>query len=102
MKSSHTFIPAIVIVAIGSAALFLHSSFFYQADGYMSPRTAEKLGLLASNEAPFSGGLAFRKNPEGGYDYRSGRAIAFFGTTSHTNIDLADACMRVGGCEWRH
>lgn len=49
----------------------------------MSPKTAVRLGLMEDNEAPFTG-LSFRKNEDGSYDYREGRAISFVGRTLHT------------------
>lgn len=91
---------ATILVACGSVASLAHSLFFYRADGYMSPKTAVSLGLLEENDAPFSGGLAFVKNIDGGYDFREGHAINFLSSTSHTDIDLIDACQRIGGCEW--
>ena len=70
-----TIIPTIAIlstgvVILGFAASMYHSVFFYTADGYMSPETAVRVGLMKDEEAPFSGGLAFRKTEAGGYDYR--------------------------------
>jgi hypothetical protein len=44
---------------------------------------------MKDEEAPLSGGFAFKKTKAGGYDYREGRVIAFIGRTNHTNIDLA-------------
>jgi hypothetical protein len=54
---------------------------------------------MKDNEAPFSGGLSFKKSENGGYDYREGSAIALIGGTSHTDIDVVAECERLGGCE---
>ena len=84
----------------GLAAALHHSVFFYTADGYMSPKTAVRVGLMKDEEAPFSGGLAFRKTA-GGYDYREEMATAFIDRTGHTDIDLVAECQRLGDCELR-
>lgn len=94
-------IPAVIIVVIGTVASSYHSAFFYKADGYISPRTAVRLGLMDDREAPFAGGLAFKRDSAGGYEYRDGSALAIFGKTRHTDIDIAAECQRLGGCEWR-
>ena len=102
-----TIIPTIVailgtgVVILGVAAALHHAVFFYTADGYMSPKTAVRVGLMKDEEAAFSGGLAFRKTRGDGYDYREEMATAFVDRTSHTNIDLATECERLGGCELR-
>jgi len=101
MQNSRTIILAGVAI-LGTVASLYHSAFFYKADGYMSPQTAVRLGLMKDNEAPFSGGLSFKKSENGGYDYREGSAIAFIGGTSHTDIDVVAECERLGGCEWRN
>ncbi|SEN09048.1 hypothetical protein SAMN05216404_102328 [Nitrosospira multiformis] len=94
-------ISSTVIVAWVLAAALRHSVFFYTADGYMSPRTAVRVGLMKDEEASFSGGLAFRKTGGGGYDYREEMAIAFIDQTGHTDIDLLAVCERLGDCELR-
>jgi hypothetical protein len=104
---SRTIIPTIVaisgiaVVILGFAAALYHSVFFYTADGYMSPKTAVRVGLMKDEEAQFSGGLAFRKTGGGGYDYREEMARAFIDRTSHTDIDLVAECERLGDCELR-
>jgi hypothetical protein len=89
------------VVILGFVAALNHSVFFYTADGYMSPKTAVRVGLMKDEEAPFSGGLAFRKTEAGGYDYREEMARAFIDRTSHTHIDLIAECERLGDCELR-
>ena len=94
-------ISGTVLVIWGLAAALHHSVFFYTADGYMSPKTAVRVGLMKDEEAPFSGGLAFRKTGGGGYDYREEMATAFINRTGHTDIDLLAECERLGDCELR-
>jgi hypothetical protein len=89
------------IAMLGIAASLCHGAFFYKAEGYMSPETAIRLGLLKDDEARFSDGVVFRKSENGGYDYRKGRAITFIGQMSHTEIDLLAECERLRGCELR-
>jgi hypothetical protein len=89
------------IVIGGFAAISYHTVFFYTADGYMSPRTAARVGLLENEEALTSGGVAFRKAEGGGYDYRKEMATAFIDLTGHTDIDLLAECERLGDCELR-
>jgi hypothetical protein len=94
-------ISSTVIAAWVLAAALRHSVFFYTADGYMSPRTAVRVGLMKDEEASFSGGLAFRKTGGGGYEYREEMATAFINRTGHTDIDLFAECERLGDCELR-
>ncbi|SEA71465.1 hypothetical protein SAMN05216411_12137 [Nitrosospira multiformis] len=89
------------IVILGFAALLRHTVFFYTADGYMSSQTAVSLGLMRVEEVPLSGGLAFRKTEDGGYDFREEMARAFIDPTSHTNIDLVAGCESLGNCRLR-
>jgi hypothetical protein len=71
-------------------------------DGYLSPETAQKLGLFKDGEGgAFSGKIAFKRAGEGGFDYqKSSNAmfINFAGNIEHTNIDLDKECKRIGGC----
>jgi hypothetical protein len=103
----HTIIPTVIaglgtgVVVSGFAAILYHNVFFYTADGYMSPKTAMRLGLVDYEEASSSGGLAFKKSGPGIYAYREGRVTAFIGRTSHTRIDLVAECEHLGGCELR-
>ncbi|MBV2235517.1 MAG: hypothetical protein KUL75_08225 [Sterolibacterium sp.] len=84
------FVPAVIIVLLGSIASVYHSRFFYQADGYMSPKTAVRLVLIEEREASFSGGLSFKRNKEASvYEYRDGRATAFLARINHTDLDIA-------------
>jgi hypothetical protein len=89
-------------IAIGGlVAILYHTVFFYTADGYMSPKTAVRVGLLENEEALSSGGVAFRKAEGGGYDYREEMGTAFTDLTGHTDIDLFAECERLGDCELR-
>jgi hypothetical protein len=53
-------------------------------------------GLWRITKPRLVGGLSFRRNEDGGYDYREGRAISFVGRTLHNDIDLAAECERLG------
>ncbi|WP_156443853.1 hypothetical protein [Burkholderia savannae] len=75
--------------------------FFLTADGYVSPRTAVDAGLMSENDAPWSGGLAFKALASGGYEYTRGRD--YFGVgRKRTDVDLAALCAQIGGCELKH
>ena len=101
------FIPAAVAllitgaVILGAAAGLYHSFFLYKADGFMSPETAARAGLVKNDSTPFSSELAFKKTEAGGFYYRERRATAFIDRTSYTSTDLAMECKRRGGCERR-
>lgn len=92
-------IGAILMVAISTIYGFSHSNFVSNREIRMSPRTAVSLGLLSETEAPWSARLVFKKNDDGGYDYRDGGGLSVFTRTRTTDLDVRAECERIGGCE---
>lgn len=99
--TSKAFLGAAVVVVAGAAASLAHTAFVFQSDGFMSPKTAAALKLIDEKAAPFSSGLAYKKDPDGGYKYREAGELMLFSTSQHTDVDLAVECKRLGGCEKR-
>jgi hypothetical protein len=91
----------IVLFIVGTVRAFSHSNFFSSREVMMSPKTAVRLGLLSETDAPWAGGLVFKKNDMGGFDYREGRGLSFLTSTRSTDLDVPAECERVGGCDVR-
>ncbi len=99
MSRSRIFPLALVVIGIGGFVSLKHSNFVLKADGYIPPRTAVELKLLSDNDAPFSGGVAFQRDPSGGFNYRDASVLMALSSTSHTPLDLDSECAKRGACQ---
>jgi len=86
------------LVVAATALVIRHEWFFFTSDGVISPKTAVSLGLIGENDAPWVGGLVFKRANEGGYDFREGHVTHFAGRTRHTEVDMFAACIKAGEC----
>lgn len=95
-------VPLILLITGLCLNLFLKGGRLDNPDGYLSPETAEKLGLFKDGEGgAFSGKVAFKRAAEGGFNYQkssNAMLINFAHGIEHTNIDLDKECRRIGGC----
>lgn len=87
------------VFIVGSVMGLRHNSFVQDADGLISPRTAERMGLLSDREAPFSNGLAFKDDAHAGFAYRETGVAGVMAPTMHTRLDLRAECRRLAGCQ---
>lgn len=94
-------VVAFLSLLVNVSLAFAHSLFYYQRDIIMSPKAAVRLGLMNDSHAPWAVGLVFRKNDNGGFDYRDRSQFSFLASTQHTDLDIPAECERVGGCEVR-
>lgn len=99
MKQNLRFSVILLFVAVMSALAIRHEWFFWTSDGVLSPKTAVSLRLIDESEAPWVGGLAFKRSANGGYDFREGRVIHFVGSTHHTDVDMLAACIQAAECK---
>ena len=99
MKRSVLYPVALLAVIVLSALYIRHEWFFFTADGVISPKTAVSLGLIDEKDEPWVGGIVFKQNAAGGYDFRDGHVALFGGKTGHTEIDVLDVCIKAGECQ---